>query len=109
MANASCEAWKVNGTVMEPLEVLMFWLSTTCGALSGYWSGIRSTTTLTLPLLVSQGTEENPLYVTDAAPVYPLSSPMMATDRFAELSSAAEIAVLPTWPDVETRDPVMSA
>ena len=99
----------MNGTVIEPLEALTFWLETTCGELSGYWSGIRSTVTLTLPLLASQGTEARPLYVTDAAPVYPLASPMMATERLAELSSAAEIAVLPAWPEVETREPVMSA
>ena len=47
----------------------MFWLSTTCGALSGAWSGMRSTTTLTLPLLASHGTADTPLKVTDAAPV----------------------------------------
>ena len=34
---------------------------------------------------------------------------MMATARLAELSSAAEIAVVPTWPEVDTREPVMSA
>ena len=109
MANASCAAWKVSGTVIEPLDTLTFWFSTTCGALSGYWSGIRSTVTLTLPLLASHGTEARPLYVTDAAPVYPLSSPMMATERLAELSSAAAIAVDPDWPEVATREPVMSA
>ena len=61
MANASWAAWKVSGTVIEPLETLTFWFSTTCGALSGYWSGIRSTVTLTLPLLASHGTEARPL------------------------------------------------
>jgi hypothetical protein len=65
--------------------------------------------TLTLPLLASHGTEPSPVNVTDAAPVYPLLSPMMATARFAELSSAAEIAVDPTWPEVDTSEPVMSA
>src|SRR6185437_8793768 len=104
MANASWAAWKVSGTVIVPLATLTFWLETTCGELSGYWSGIRSTVTLTLPLLASQGTEARPVYVTDAAPVKPLESPMMATDRLAELSSAAEIAVLPTCPEVDTRE-----
>src|ERR1017187_7406756 len=109
MANASCEAWKVNGTLMDPPDVLMVWFRTTCGELSGYWSGMRSTTTLTLPLLASQGTEPSPLNVTDAEPVKPLESPMMATALFCELSSVAEIAVEPTCPEVDTRDPVMSA
>ena len=61
--------------------MLRFWLRTTCGALSGYWSGMRSTTTLTLPLLASHGTEDSPLKVTVADPVYPLESPMIATAR----------------------------
>ena len=34
---------------------------------------------------------------------------MMATARCVVLSSAAEIAVEPTWPEVVTRVPVMSA
>jgi len=33
----------------------------------------------------------------------------MATERLAVLSSAAEIAVDPVCPEVDTRDPVMSA
>ena len=66
---------------MDPLELLMFWLRTTWGAESGDWSGIRSTTTLTLPPLDSHGTDDNPLKVTVAAPVYPLESPRMATAR----------------------------
>src|SRR5689334_10705753 len=110
MANASCEAWNVTGTVMEPPETLMFWLRTTCGELSGYWSGMRSTTTLTLPLLASQDdTDESPLNVTVAEPVYPLLSPITATARLLALSTEAEMAVLPTWPDVSTSVPVMSA
>ena len=73
----------MNGTVIEPPEALTFWLYTTCGAVSGAWSGIRSTVTFTLPLFASQGTDDRPLKVTDAAPVYPLESPMMATARLA--------------------------
>ncbi len=65
--------------------------------------------TLTSPLFASQGTDDSPLNVTDAAPVYPFSSPMTATARRRELSSAAEIAVVPTSPEVETREPVRSA
>ena len=99
----------MNDAMIDPLEVLMFWFRTTCGEPSGYWSGIRSRVTLTLPLFASQGTDPSPVNVTDAAPVNPLLSPMMATARFAVLSSAAEIAVDPTWPEVATSDPVMSA
>src|SRR5262249_25589887 len=109
MPNASWEAWNVNGTVIEPLDVLMLWLNTTCGEPSGDWSGIRSTVTLTLPLPASQDTDESPVNVTDAAPVKPFSSPTMATARFAELSSVAAIAVVPTSPEVDTMEPVRSA
>ena len=65
--------------------------------------------TWTLPPFASQGTEDSPVKVTDAAPVYPSMSPMMATARRRELSSAAAIAVVPTWPEVDTREPVRSA
>jgi hypothetical protein len=40
--------------------------------------------------------------VAEAAPVYPFSSPTMATARCFELSSAADMAVVPTSPDVDT-------
>src|SRR5450755_4763081 len=109
IANASCEDAKVIGTAMEPLDVLSISLVTTRGELSGDWSGIRYTVTLTLPLFASHGTDDNPLKVTLAAPVNPFSSPMTATARRFELSSAAEIAVVPTSPEVETREPVRSA
>ena len=62
-----------------------------------------------MPAFASHDTDDSPLKVTLAAPVYPFSSPMTATARRFELSSAAEIAVVPTSPDVETRDPVRSA
>src|SRR5579859_67638 len=102
MANASWAAWKVKFTVTEPLATLMFWLRTTCGELSGDWSGIRSTVTFTLPLLASHDdTDDSPLKVTDAAPVYPFSSPTMATARRWAESSAAETAVVPTSPEVD--------
>src|SRR5277367_6081743 len=97
------------GTVMEPLEVLSISLVTTEGELSGEESGIRYTVTWTLPPFASHGTDESPLKVTDAAPVYPFSSPMTATARRRELSSAAEMAVVPTSPEVDTSDPVRSA
>ena len=94
---------------MEPLDVLTISLETTCGELSGDWSGIRYTVTLTLPSFASQGTDDSPLNVTVAAPVYPFSSPTTATARRFELSSAAAIAVVPTSPEVDTREPVRSA
>ena len=97
------------GTVTEPLDVLSISLEITSGELSGDESGIRYTVTWTLPSLASHGTDDSPLKVTPAAPVYPFSSPMMATARRFELSSAAEIAVVPTSPEVETREPVRSA
>ncbi len=53
--------------------VLIDWLSTRGGAVSGGESGIRATTTLTLPPLESHDTDEKPLNVTDALPVYPFS------------------------------------
>src|SRR5258708_20362843 len=102
MANASWAAWKVNGTVNEPPDVLRFWLKTTCGEPSGAWSGMRSTVTWTRPFLASQGTDDNPPKATDAAPVKLLSSPMMATARPAALASTAEIPFAPTCPDVDT-------
>jgi hypothetical protein len=70
---------------------------------------MRSTITLTLPLPASQLLAETPVKVTVALPVYPLLSPMMATARRLVLSIEAEIAVLPTCPEVLTRVPVMSA
>src|SRR5689334_9389451 len=70
---------------------------------------MRSTVTLTEPLFASQGTADRPLKVTVVVPVVPLLSPMMATALLAALSSAAEIAVEPTCPDVATSVPVMSA
>src|ERR1041385_1457173 len=70
---------------------------------------MRSTVTCTLPLLASHGTDDSPPKVADAAPVKPFSSPTMATARTAERSAAAEIAVVPTWPEVETIEPVRSA
>src|SRR4051812_19711618 len=109
MAKASCDAWKFSGTVMAPPETVMVWLRTTWGVLSVAWSGMRSTTTLTLPLPASQLLAETPLKVTVVLPVYPLLSPMMATARWLVLSTEAEIAVLPTCPEVLTRLPVMSA
>src|SRR5690242_19065345 len=109
MAKASCAAWKVIGTVTAPPETVRVWLRTTCGALSGAWSGIRSTTTLTVPPPASHDTDDSPLNVTVAAPVYPLLSPMTATARLAVASSAAEMAVDPTCPEVATRVPVRSA
>lgn len=54
----------------------------------------------------SQDTDDSPVNATDAAPVYPFSSPMTATARRRELSSAAEIAVVPASPEVETREPL---
>jgi len=59
----------VNGTVIEPLEALTFWSYTVCGAPSGAWSGMRWTVTCTLPAFVSQGWDDSPLKVTEAAPV----------------------------------------
>ena len=59
------------GTVIEPLEALTISLVTTTGELSGEESGIRYTVTLTLPPFASQETDESPVKVTDAAPVYP--------------------------------------
>ena len=59
----------MKGTLIEPPEVLMVWFTTTCGEVSGAWSGMRCTTTFTVPLPASQGTEPRPLKVTDAAPV----------------------------------------
>ncbi|MFJ1729930.1 hypothetical protein [Streptomyces sp. NPDC088254] len=59
--------------------------------------------TCALPSFAGHGTDDSPLKVTDAAPVYPLESPTTATARLAEASTAAEIAVEPTWPEVSTR------
>ena len=85
-------------------------LVTADGELSGEESGIRSPVTWTLPPFASQGTDESPVKFTLAAPVYPFSSPMTATaPPRRELSSAAEIAVVPTSPEVDTREPVRSA
>ena len=65
--------------------------------------------TFTVPLPASHGCVARPLKVTDAAPVYPFESPMIATARLFAGSSDAEMAVLFTWPEVLTSVPVMSA
>src|ERR1700678_4413194 len=69
IANASLASSNVIGTVIEPLEALTVSLVTTSGELSGDWSGIRYTVTLTFPSLASQETDDSPVNVTDAAPV----------------------------------------
>src|SRR5579875_3192610 len=102
MANASCEDWKVTGTVMEPLDALTISFVTTDGELSGEESGMRYTVTSTFPPLASHDdTDDSPLKVTLTEPVYPFSSPSTATALRLELSSAAEIAVVPTSPEVD--------
>jgi len=47
--------------------------------------------------------------INNPAPTAASLSPTSATARRWELSSDAEIAVFPTWPEVETREPVRSA
>ncbi len=84
------------------------WELTTMGWASGFWSGIRWTTTLAPAPLKAHGMAESPFRFSVIVPVLPALSPSRTVAICRELSSAATASVeLPS--DTAARLPVTSA